>query len=72
MAAVWVELVDEGTGRVYYYNNVSGATQWIMPPAFQVRLFWGSEWANSLLLFSFPFPPVPFYAFSSVSTQRMQ
>ena len=37
MAAVWVELLDEGTGRVYYYNNVSQATQWVMPPGFQVR-----------------------------------
>jgi len=36
-AAVWVELVDEGTGRLYYYNNVSQATQWIMPLGFQVR-----------------------------------
>ncbi|KAM3568760.1 hypothetical protein VYU27_009123, partial [Nannochloropsis oceanica] len=34
-AAVWVELVDEGTGRVYYYDNVSGATRWSMPQAFQ-------------------------------------
>jgi len=55
-AAVWVELLDEGTGRVYYYNNVSQATQWMMPPGFQV-CHWGCGSVYVSLFVFYPFLP---------------
>lgn len=55
-AAVWVELLDEGTGRVYYYHYVSQATQWVMPPGFQV-CHWGCGSVYVSLFVFYPFLP---------------
>ncbi|KAG7273113.1 hypothetical protein CRUP_024843, partial [Coryphaenoides rupestris] len=31
-SSVWEQLVDECSGRPYYYNPISGATSWSPPP----------------------------------------
>jgi hypothetical protein len=31
----WSELVDDSTGAIYYYNNVTGASQWSAPAEYE-------------------------------------
>jgi hypothetical protein len=35
--SLWEELVEEGTGRVYYHHLETGGTQWEAPPGYPVR-----------------------------------
>jgi hypothetical protein len=35
--SLWEELVEEGTGRVYYHHMETGGTQWEAPPGYPIR-----------------------------------